>query len=114
MHGRERRAHALGLRLQALDLRRRLAEIRARLTTARTGLVRGVGDVCTTRTTGLARLAGRLDALSPLGVLARGYAVCWNDTRTSILRDSAGVAVGDTVRVTLHRGELECDVRKTE
>ncbi len=114
VNGRERRAHALGLRLQALDLRRRLAEIRARLTAARTGLVRGVGDVCTTRTTGLARLAGRLDALNPLGVLARGYAVCWNDTRTSILRDSAGVAVGDTVRVTLHRGELECDVRKTE
>ena len=114
VHGHERRAHALGLRLQALDLRRRLAEMRARLTAARTGLVRGVGDVCTTRTAGLARLAGRLDALSPLGVLARGYAVCWNDTRTSILRDSAGVAVGDTVRVTLHRGELECDVRKTE
>ncbi len=111
---RERRAHALGLRLEALDLRRQLAEIRTRLTTARTRLVRRAGDVCTARTTQLAGLAGRLDALSPLGVLARGYAVCWNDTRTAIIRDSAGVTVGDAVHVTLHRGELECDVRKTE
>lgn len=111
---RERRARALGLRLEALDLRRQLAEIRARLTAARTGLVRSIGDACTTRTTRMARLAGRLDALSPLGVLARGYAVCWNDTRTAIIRDSAGVAIGDTVHVTLHRGELECDVRTTK
>jgi exodeoxyribonuclease VII large subunit len=55
-------------------------------------------------------LAARLDGLSPLAVLARGYAVCWDDTRTQILRDASLVEPGDRVIVTLERGELRCAV----
>ncbi len=54
--------------------------------------------------------AGRLDTLSPLAVLGRGYAVAWDASRTRILRDAAAVKVGDDIRVTLERGELECKV----
>ena len=57
------------------------------------------------------QLAARLDSLSPLGVLARGYAVCWNGDRTAILRSASAVAPGDRVRVTLHEGEIECEVK---
>ena len=53
-----------------------------------------------------ATLAARLDALSPLAVLGRGYAVCWNEARTSIIRSSGQVQPGDRVRVTLAEGEL--------
>ena len=55
-------------------------------------------------------LAARLDALSPLAVLARGYAVCWNATRTSIIRSTSAVTTGDTVHVRLAEGELTCEV----
>jgi exodeoxyribonuclease VII large subunit len=55
-----------------------------------------------------------LESLSPLGVLGRGYAVCWDATRTRAIRDAATVAPGETVRVTLGKGELECRVDKTE
>ena len=51
---------------------------------------------------GHARLRGaaaRLDSLSPLAVLGRGYAVCWNADRTAIIRDAATVAPGEQVRV---------------
>jgi exodeoxyribonuclease VII large subunit len=58
-------------------------------------------------------LAARLDALSPLAVLGRGYAVCWNDARTGIIRSTRGVAPGDRVRVTLAEGELGCRVEST-
>ena len=54
--------------------------------------------------------AGRLDALSPLGVLSRGYSLCWNDDRTAILRDADQVSLGDGVAVKLRRGELTCTV----
>jgi exodeoxyribonuclease VII large subunit len=59
-------------------------------------------------------LVGRLDNLSPLGVLARGYAVCWNADRTAIIHRASQVARGDRIRVTLHEGELHCDVSKIE
>ena len=57
-------------------------------------------------------LAARLHALSPLAVLGRGYALCWNDARTSIIRSSAQVRTGDRVRVTLAEGELGCRVEE--
>jgi exodeoxyribonuclease VII large subunit len=59
-------------------------------------------------------LAGRLHALSPLAVLARGYAVCWNGTRTSIIRSARAVHAGDAVRVTLADGEISCHVDTAE
>jgi len=55
--------------------------------------------------------ARRLETLSPLAVLGRGYAVCWNADRTRAIRAAADVARGDQVRVTLSRGELTCEVR---
>ncbi|MBI5488576.1 MAG: exodeoxyribonuclease VII large subunit [Deltaproteobacteria bacterium] len=58
----------------------------------------------------LGAASARLHALSPLGVLGRGYALA----RTSdglVLSDAASVHPGDRVDVTLARGELECEVR---
>ena len=56
--------------------------------------------------------AGRLETLSPLAVLGRGYAVCWNaDRNQRHPRRGDDVAPGDRVRVTLAKGELDCDVR---
>jgi exodeoxyribonuclease VII large subunit len=57
-----------------------------------------------------ATLSARLDALSPLSVLGRGYAVCWNETRDGIIRSATSVAPGDAVQVTLAEGELACRV----
>jgi exodeoxyribonuclease VII large subunit len=54
----------------------------------------------------------RLESLSPLAVLGRGYAVCWDASRTRVIRDAAAMSAGDRVRVTLQQGELECEVRK--
>jgi exodeoxyribonuclease VII large subunit len=53
----------------------------------------------------------RLESLSPLAVLARGYAVCWNGDRTQIVRDASALSIGDQVTVTVQRGELACEVK---
>jgi exodeoxyribonuclease VII large subunit len=107
----ERRFRDLRLRLEARDLRRSLAAIRARLAGADSGLR---GAAARTRDRAAARLTGaaaRLDTLSPLAVLSRGYAVCWTADRTRIVRSADAVAPGERVRITLYRGELECEVR---
>ena len=110
---KEREHRARATRLEAGDVRRGLASIRSRIAAADSRLhvvARRAHDSAAARFTAL---AGRLDTLSPLGVLARGYAVCWNEDRTAIVRRSTSVAPGDVVRVTLHEGELDCEVRST-
>ena len=57
---------------------------------------------------------GRLETLNPLAVLGRGYAVAWNADKTRVLRDASAVVPGDTVRVTLSRGEIEAKVSKAD
>ena len=54
-------------------------------------------------------LAARLDALSPLKVLARGYAVAF-DPRGHVLLKSSQVQPGERVCVRLHEGELSAEV----
>jgi exodeoxyribonuclease VII large subunit len=55
-------------------------------------------------------LASRLDVLSPLAVLSRGYSITmrWDDR--AVISDARTVDTGEPVRVRLHQGELECRV----
>jgi exodeoxyribonuclease VII large subunit len=98
-------------RLDAGDVRRNLTGIRGRLITADARLRAATRRRHDRAHSVLAAIAGRLETLSPLAVLARGYAVCWNADRTAILRRATDVSAGDRVRVTLHEGELDCEVR---
>lgn len=58
-----------------------------------------------------AALAAKLDALSPLKVLGRGYAVAKSADGT-ILRAAEDAAVGETIEVLLGRGSLACTVNE--
>jgi exodeoxyribonuclease VII large subunit len=58
-------------------------------------------------------LAGRLDALSPLRVLARGYSVTF-DANGHVVTRAAQVAPGDRLRVRLHEGEVSATVAGDE
>jgi exodeoxyribonuclease VII large subunit len=107
------RFELLRRRLERRDVRRIAAEFRTRLVGADARL-RDLVTQRRLRAEGRAReLAARLDSLSPLAVLGRGYAVCWNAERTSIIRSARAVEPGDAVRVTLAEGELACRVEHT-
>jgi exodeoxyribonuclease VII large subunit len=59
----------------------------------------------------LAECAGRLEALSPLAVLSRGYAVAYRPGTRVPLTDASKVEIGERIRVRLHEGELGAVVR---
>jgi exodeoxyribonuclease VII large subunit len=108
------RFDALRRRLERRDVHRVAADLRTRLVAADGRMRECIGRHRLAAETRARVLAGRLDALSPLGVLARGYAVCWNDARTSIIRSARTVQPGGRVRVTLAEGELACRVEQSE
>ena len=62
---------------------------------------------------GFAQYAAALDAMSPLKVLARGYAMA-TDADGTVLRSAAKVQPGDPVRVQLQDGALHCTVNNRE
>jgi exodeoxyribonuclease VII large subunit len=111
---RMREYQALRLQLEQFDLRRRLGAIRAKLVRAESALRAAVIEREHRAESQLQTCAARLESLSPLGVLGRGYAVCWNETRTTVIRKASEVRPKDRVRITLSKGELECDVVKNQ
>ena len=57
--------------------------------------------------------AAALDAMSPLKVLERGYAIA-QDARGTIIRDAGAVSPGDALRLRLWKGALDCRVEEVE
>jgi exodeoxyribonuclease VII large subunit len=112
VHAGRVRFDLLRRRLERRDVRRLVTEGRARTTAAEHRL----RTLATARRHAAERraaaLAARLDALSPLAVLGRGYAVCWNDSHTGIIRSAAQVQPGERVHVTLAEGEIGCRVEE--
>lgn len=58
--------------------------------------------------------AARLEVLSPLKTLARGYAIAARGDNGQVVTDSADLVVDDPLLVTLHRGRAHCRVESLE
>jgi len=120
----------------AAALERRPAIERSRLTAARTALaafpriagldrrgervlhLRGLLEERTERRLARQRerlrsRAEKLELVSPLAVLARGYAVAYREGSRSPLLSAAAVRTGDRIRVRLHDGEIRAVTRET-
>ena len=57
-------------------------------------------------------LAGRLQALSPLETLGRGYAVARTLPQRKVVRDAKELNPGDRLELVLHRGRAVCRVEE--
>jgi exodeoxyribonuclease VII large subunit len=110
---RLRAYQSLRLQLEQFDLRRRLGTVRARLLRVDSTLRAAAVQRQHRAEAKLRTCAARLESLSPLAVLGRGYAVVWDESRTHVIRRSSEAQPGDQVRLTLSEGELDCSVTKT-
>jgi len=106
---RHQALRALRERLQAQHPRERLHRLEREVARLEEKLKSLAGRALAARRHRYEGLTARLDALSPLKVLARGYAVAF-DERGHALQRAAQVQPGERVRVRLHEGELSAQV----
>ncbi|HLW65654.1 MAG TPA: exodeoxyribonuclease VII large subunit [Gemmataceae bacterium] len=62
----------------------------------------------------MAALAARLEALSPLNVLARGYSLARTEATPELIRSADQVQPGDRLITTVHRGQIVSRVESVE
>lgn len=112
---RATRLNALEARLRRHDPAVRLALARRRLSSSQARLARVAQDLTTRRQAPLAAARLRLEALSPLAVLNRGYAIVYleNFTDGQILRDSSQAQPNQTIRARLARGSVRATITET-
>jgi exodeoxyribonuclease VII large subunit len=108
---RQREYHLVRARVETHDIRRQLATVHGRLDALDNRLHNAARRRQDRAQAQFGALTARLESLSPLAVLGRGYAVCWNAER--VVRRAADAPAGSEVRVTLHEGELVCEVMET-
>jgi exodeoxyribonuclease VII large subunit len=120
MHARGERAlaatrsqlHTLERRLTGLHPTARIGANRARLGELESRLGRAMARILEGRRHRLGSLGAQIQALSPLAVLERGYAMVQRDG--AIVRDGAQVNPGDQLRVRLAKGNLIVTVDKVD
>jgi exodeoxyribonuclease VII large subunit len=103
-----------GLVKRLADPSRKLRDHQQRIDELSMALLRRFQGRCRQSKDSLAQLAGRLDALSPLAVLDRGYSIAHKLPDEKIVKDSAAVSVGDRLRLSFARGKSICRVEEKE
>jgi exodeoxyribonuclease VII large subunit len=96
------------------DPGRRLRENQQRVDELSIALVRRFQERLRKCRDHLAGQSGRLGALSPLAVLDRGYSITHKLPEERIVKDAAGLASGDLLRVSFARGKALCRVEEKE
>ena len=93
------------------DVQRRLVAMYQQLDSRNAALVAAFRASLLQRRSRWERLAGSLEALSPVAILERGYALVF-DSSGKLVKDSAAVKPGDDIKAQLARGEIRATVKK--
>ncbi len=108
-----RRSEVITRRLSPASLSARVSAARTRFAVLSAARDAAIQSKIENERARLAVAAASLDALSPLAVLKRGYALA-EDGGGRLLQDARQVSAGDTVRLRLAAGTLRCRVEETE
>jgi len=100
-------------RLRRHDMAVRIAITHRRLQSTIVRLHRTAAQISNMRQNRLGRASARLEALSPLAVLSRGYALVYAADGT-LLRSATKTSAGRTIRARLAQGTLEAEVTQTK
>jgi exodeoxyribonuclease VII large subunit len=109
---KRRRFEALGATVRHYDLRRVLAGMRRELAARSEAMAGAARNLLLQRRGRLERIRAALEALSPLAILERGYALVF-DAAGNLVKDAAQVAEGDRIEARLAKGRVQAKVEET-
>ncbi|MGH9622047.1 MAG: exodeoxyribonuclease VII large subunit, partial [Bryobacteraceae bacterium] len=109
LDGLRRRMAELGRRLEAGDLRVRFANLRHRRELLDQRLKKSLEQKLWQARRREEALRAHLEQMSPLTILARGYAIVEN-RQGHALRSAASASEGDPLNIRLHEGKLRAVV----
>ncbi len=107
---RRRQWESASAAVRHYDVRRVLGGIRQELRGRVLGLTSVMRSVLLQRRARLEALTGQIDALSPLAILDRGYALVFDSTGR-LVKDGKQVSAGDDIRARLAKGEITATVK---
>jgi exodeoxyribonuclease VII large subunit len=107
-----RRFETLAAAVRHYDLRLVLAGIARELNAKVGAMGAATRNLLLQRRARLERLASQIEALSPVAILDRGYALVF-DVSGKLVKDAAQVKVGEDIRARVARGEIDATVKKT-
>ena len=113
MRALHRRLDVAAARLRHQELQNRLSTMRRELAVRFTGLGNAMRHLTENRTARLQRLASQLRALSPLGILERGYALVFDEAGNLVTRSSQ-LSPGRQVTGRVARGGFTARVERVE
>jgi exodeoxyribonuclease VII large subunit len=106
-----RRWETLAAAVRHYDLRRVLAGIRGELAAGTAALAAAMRNQLLQNKVRLERMGRALEALSPLAILERGYALVF-DGAGQLVKDAGMVKAGDEISARVARGEIAAVVKK--
>jgi exodeoxyribonuclease VII large subunit len=112
-HEKRRRLEVAGTRLRHFDLRRVLAGMRREIDAHSATLRQTLRHLLVRRRARLAECAARLESLSPVKILERGYALIF-DGSGNLVKDPAQVQSGDEITARVARGTFGAVVKKEQ
>jgi exodeoxyribonuclease VII large subunit len=107
-----RRLEIAAARVRAFDFRRSLAMTRKELEAGNEALARSMQSLIAAHKARLNQAAATLQALSPLQILDRGYALVF-DSNGALVKDASQLAAGDEVSARVAKGSFTAQVKKT-
>jgi len=108
-----RRCENVAAAVRHYDARRRLAAVRQQLNAQVANLVAATHKHLLESRGALDRQSASLEALSPVAILNRGYALVF-DAKGRLVKDAARLQAGDEVSARLARGRVRARVTATE
>jgi exodeoxyribonuclease VII large subunit len=107
-----RRFEALAGAVRHYDLRLVLGGVGKELSARVAAMGAAARKLLLTQRSRLERLTSQLEALSPLAILERGYALVF-DADGKLVKDSAQVKAGEEIRARVAQGEIAATVKKS-